>query len=312
MLRRHMGRSGLTVGRLGLGTMMWGRSTPAEDAHEQLELFVASGGDLVDTAHGYGDGAAEEMLGALLGHVVGRDEIVLCTKAGITRRSGERVVDTSRRSLLAQLETSLTRLGTDHVDLWLVHAWSARTPVEETVSALEWAVSSGRARYAGVSNHGGWHSARTMSLLEQRGIPVVANEVEYSLLHRMPEDEVIPAARHLGLGVLPWAPLGRGVLTGKYRHGTPADSRAASGEHRAFVDRFADADARQVVEAVHTAAHGLGVSATEVALAWVRDRAGVVAPVVGTRTSTQLRAVLRVEDLELPPEIVRALDDVSD
>lgn len=306
-----MGRSGLSVSRLALGTMTWGRATEPETASEQLRTFLDAGGNLVDTAHGYGDGASEEILGRLLEDEVSRDDVVICTKAGISRRSGERVVDTSRHALLRQLDTSLDRLGTDHVDLWLVHTWSDDVPLSETLSALEWAVSTGRARYVGVSNYSGWQAARAMSLLEQGRVPLVANEVEYSLVNRTPEPDLTEAAQALGFGLLPWSPLGRGVLTGKYRNGIPADSRAASRDFPRFTARFLDEHSTAVVEALVIAAKGLDVTPAEVALAWVRDRPGVVSPIVGARTTTQLRTSLASESLELPAELVEALDEVS-
>ena len=312
MEQRRLGRSGLKVSRLALGTMTWGRDTDEHEAGDQLKIFLEAGGTLLDTAAGYGDGESERVIGGLLGSAVDREEVVLATKAGISRRTGERVVDTSRRTLMSQLDTSLARLGTTYVDLWLVHTWSDTAPVEETLSALEWAVTSGRARYVGVSNYSGWQSAQAATLMSAGRVPLVANEVEYSLLNREAEDEVAGAATALGLGLLPWSPLGRGVLTGKYRHGVPADSRAASREHGGFTSRYLDDDSAQVVDAVAIAARGLGVSATEVALAWVRDRPGVVAPIVGARTTAQLRTALASEQLELPDELVSALDDVSD
>jgi aryl-alcohol dehydrogenase-like predicted oxidoreductase len=291
--------------------MTWGRATEPETASEQLRTFLDAGGNLVDTAHGYGDGASEEILGRLLEDEVSRDDVVICTKAGISRRSGERVVDTSRHALLRQLDTSLDRLGTDHVDLWLVHTWSDEVPLSETLSALEWAVSTGRARYVGVSNYSGWQAARAMSLLEQGRVPLVANEVEYSLVNRTPEPDLTEAAQALGFGLLPWSPLGRGVLTGKYRNGIPADSRAASRDFPRFTARFLDEHSTAVVEALVIAAKGLDVTPAEVALAWVRDRPGVVSPIVGARTTTQLRTSLASESLELPAELVEALDEVS-
>lgn len=306
-----MGTSGLRVSRLALGTMTWGRTTDEEGAREQLRTFLDAGGNLVDTAHGYADGASEEIIGRLIDDVVARDELVICTKSGISRRSGQRVVDTSRHSLLDQLDTSLERLGTDHVDLWLVHTWSDDVPLSETLSALEWAVGTGRARYVGVSNFSGWQVARAMSLLEQARVPLVANEIEYSLVNRTPEPDLLAAAQSLGFGLMPWSPLGRGVLTGKYRHGIPADSRAASRDFPRFTARYLDDHAAQVVEALAIAAKGLDVSLAEVALAWVRDRPGVVSPVIGARTTAQLRTSLASEELELPDELVVALDDVS-
>src|SRR6476646_6075586 len=307
----RMGRSGLSVSRLALGTMTWGRETGPEEAQDQLKTFLAAGGDFVDTAHGYADGLSEQALGSFLGQVVERDEVVICTKAGISRRGGERVVDTSRRALMHQLDGSLERLGTHFVDLWLVHTWSDDTPLEETLSALEWAVTTGRARYVGVSNYSGWQSAHAATLMAQRGVPLVANEIEYSLLQRRAEQEQAPAASALGFGLMPWSPLARGVLTGKYRHGIPADSRAASRVYPGFTSRFLGERTAQVVDALVIAARGLEVSPAEVALAWVRDRPGVVAPVVGARTLQQLRTALASESLSLPPELVQALDDVS-
>ena len=313
MEHRHVGRSGLRVSRLGLGTMQWGRDTDEHEAREQLEAFAEAGGNLIDTAAGYSDGDSEAVIGSLLGKVVDRADVVLATKAGISRRTGERVVDVSRRALLDQLDGSLVRLGVDHVDLWQVHTYASTVPLEETLAALDLAWSTGRARYVGVSNFGGWQTGWTLAY-QQSGTgraPIVSTQVEYSLVQRGIEREVLPAAERLGLGVLAWSPLGRGVLTGKYRGGTPADSRAASPHFAAFVERYLDARSRQVVEAVCTAAEGLGVSPLEVALAWVRDQPGVTAPILGARTAAQLRGALEVESVVLPAEIRTALNDVS-
>ena len=194
-----------------------------------------------------------------------------------------------------------------------MHTWVDDAPLEETLTALDHAVTSGRAAYVGVSNYNGWQTAQAATW--QRAVPgratLASNQVEYSLLNRAVEAETIPAARALGLGVLPWSPLGRGVLTGKYRGGTPADSRAASPHFSTFVGRYLDDDSQRVVEAVARAADGLGWSSLEVALAWVRDRPGVTAPILGARTAAQLRESLTVEECELPAEIIQALDDVS-
>jgi aryl-alcohol dehydrogenase-like predicted oxidoreductase len=311
--QRRLGSSGLFVSRLGLGTMTWGRDTDEHEARDQLVAFVEAGGTLVDTAAGYGDGESEALLGGLLAGVIGREEVVLATKAGISRRTGERVVDVSRGTLLDELDGSLRRLDTDHVDLWQVHTWSDDAPLAETLSALDIAVTSGRARYAGISSYSGWQTARAVTW--QQGAPtrtpIVSTQVEYSLVQRGIEQEVLPAAQALGIGVLPWSPLGRGVLTGKYRSGTPAESRAASPIFESFVGRYLDARSRRIVDAVATAADGLGVTPLEVALSWVRDRAGVTAPIVGARTAAQLRGALTSDEIDLPAEIVAALDDAS-
>ncbi|WP_411284992.1 aldo/keto reductase [Lapillicoccus sp.] len=311
MRHRRLGTSGLSVSRMALGTMTWGTVLDGEACRDQLRTYLDAGGNLLDTAFGYGGGAAESLVGSFLGDVVAREDLVISTKAGIERRGTERVVDTSRGTLLRQLDTSLRRLQTDHVDLWLVHTWSDEAPLAETMSALEYAVGSGKARYVGVSNYSGWQSARAFSLLESARVPLVANEVEYSMIHRDPERELAPAAESLGFGLLPWSPLARGVLSGKYRNGVPSDSRAASRDFPNFVERFLDGRSTTIVEAVATAARGLQVSPTEVSLAWLRDRPGVVAPIVGARTTAQLRTALASEDLELPPQLVEALDEIS-
>jgi aryl-alcohol dehydrogenase-like predicted oxidoreductase len=310
---RSVGATGLKVSRLGLGTMTWGRDTDEHEARDQLIAFAEAGGTLVDTAAGYADGVSEELIGSLIGDVVARDEVVIATKAGVSRRTGTRVTDASRGTMLSSLDGSLKRLGVDHVDLWQVHTWVDDTPLEETLSALDTAVATGRASYVGVSNYSGWQTAQAATW--QRAVPgrapVASTQVEYSLLNRTVEDEVLPAARALGVGLLSWSPLGGGVLTGKYRSGTPADSRAATSQSSGRVGAYLAPRSQRVVEAVARAAEGLGWSPLEVALAWVRDRPGVTAPIVGARTAQQLRGALGVEDLDLPVEIAAALDDVS-
>jgi aryl-alcohol dehydrogenase-like predicted oxidoreductase len=313
MQQRRLGSTGLQVSRLGLGTMTWGRDTDEHEARDQLIAFAEAGGTLLDTAAGYGDGASEELMGSLIGDVVARDEVVLATKAGISRRTGSRVTDTSRGTMISTLDASLKRLQVDHVDLWQVHVWVEDIPLEETLSALDYAVTSGRASYVGISNYAGWQTAQAATW--QRAVPgratLASTQVEYSLLNRHVEHEVLPAAEAMGLGVLPWSPLGRGVLTGKYRTGTPADSRAASPHFGNFVEAYLTERGHRIVEAVARAAEGLDWTPLEVALVWVRDRPGVTAPIVGARTAAQLRGALGTDDLTLPPEIVDALDDVS-
>jgi aryl-alcohol dehydrogenase-like predicted oxidoreductase len=311
MEQRHLGRTGLRVSRLGLGTMAWGRDTDEGEAADLLKAYLDAGGNLLDTADVYGDGEAEVLLGRLLEGI--RDEIVIATKA-VSVPQSDRRFDASRRHLLAALDASLERLGTDYVDVWQLHAYDERTPMEETLAALDTAVHSGKARYVGVANYSGWQLAAASCW--QRAVPgrapIASVQMEYSLLQRGIEREVGPAAESLGVGLLPWSPLGRGVLTGKYRLGTPSDSRAASDRFAGFVEPYLHEGARRIVDAVSTASDGLGVAPLEVALSWVRDRPGVVAPIVGARTSAQLRGALASEDLTLPREIRAALDDVSE
>lgn len=313
MQQRSVGRTGLFVSRLGLGTMTWGRETDEHEARDQFRRYVEAGGNFVDTAASYGDGLSEQLLGSLIGDVVAREEIVIATKGGVGRRGRQRVPSASRGTLLDDLDNSLRRMKVDHVDLWQVHVWSDETPIEETLATLDFAVQTGRARYVGISNYSGWQTAQaaTWQRAVAGRVPLSSTQVEYSLLQRSVEQEVIPAAVANGLGVLPWSPLGRGVLTGKYRSGLPSDSRAASDTYAAFVHPYLDERGRGVVEAVCRAAEGLGWSPLQVALVWVRDRPGVTATIVGARTAAQLSPALACEDLALPPELIAALDDVS-
>ena len=308
------GSTGLKVSRLGLGTLTWGRDTDEHEARDQLVAFVEAGGTLVDTAAGYGDGASEELIGSLLGDVVDRDDVVLATKAGISRRRGTRETNASRGYLLSTLDASLRRLGVDHVDLWQVHTWVDDTPLEETLSALDLAVSSGRASYVGVSNYNGWQTGQAATW--QRAVPgravLASTQVEYSLLSRGVEAEVLPAAQALGLGVLPWSPLGRGVLTGKYRHGTPADSRAASPHFSTFVETLPRP----------TAPRGSSRRWPPRPTAWAGRRwrwrwpGCATGPESPRRSSARAprpssRASSASRSCALPGEIVEALDDVS-
>lgn len=308
MQQRYVGNSGLRVSSLALGTMSWGSETDEQQATGLLRRFVDAGGTLIDTAASYAGGQAEAMLGGMLGDVVARSEVVLSTKAGFSTSEGRRSVDTSRNGMLSGLDASLARLGTDHVDIWFAQAWDPNVPLDETLSALEFALRSGRARYAGVSNFNGWQTAKAAAVA---GFPLVANQSEYSLVHRAPEAELIPAIEDAGLGLLAWGPVGRGVLTGKYRGHVPADSRAASSRLAGYVGPYLEGAASSVVEAVAMAAKGLGRSALDVSLSWLLSQHGVAAALLGARTTVQLKEALDATLAPLPPEIAQALEDVS-
>jgi len=256
MEHRKMG--GVSVSRLGLGTMTWGRDTDENEAAQQLQYFIEAGGNLIDTAAVYGDGDAERVLGGFIGTLVKRDQVFIASKAGITFKDGARKVNNSRNDLKSDLDRSLTRLNVDFLDLWQIHTWDKNTPLDETLS-----------------------------------------------------EEVIPASSALNLGFLAWSPLGRGVLTGKYRGGVPSDSRGASPHFANFVEPYLSERARQVVEAVCVAADGLGYSPLEVALSWVRDAPGVTSALIGARTGAQLRGILTVEQITLPDQVRQALNEVS-
>lgn len=311
MERRKLG--GVSISRLGLGTMTWGRDTDENEAAQQLQDFVEAGGNLVDTAAVYGDGDAERVLGGFIGTLVKREDLFLATKAGINFKDGARQISNSRNEMISDLDRSLSRLNAEYVDLWQVHTWDKSTPLEETLSALDYATSSGKARYVGVCNFNGWQIARSASL--QNPIfgkaAVTTAQNEYSLLNRKVEEEILPASGALNLGFLAWSPLGRGVLTGKYRGGVPSDSRGASPHFANFVEPYLSERAKQIVEAVCIAADGLGYSPLEVALSWVRDAPGVTSALIGARTGAQLRGILTVEQITLPDQVRQALNEVS-
>jgi len=310
---RRAGNSGLSITRLGLGTMTWGRDTDEHEAADQMRAYLDAGGNFIDTAAVYGDGDSERVIGGLAGSLFKREEIVLATKAGITFPNGVRTVNNSRAALMAELDNSLARLGTDYVDLWQIHTWDSENPISDTLSALDWAYNTGRARYVGISNFSGWQTAHCVTRQANQGgkAPISSIQSEYSLLNREVEREVIPAAEALGFGFLPWSPLGRGVLTGKYRNGLPSDSRGASPHFAGFVEPYLDERSSRIVEAVCVAADGLGFSPLEVALAWVRDAPNVTSAIVGARTGAQLRGALTSEQISLPDVVRDALNEVS-
>jgi aryl-alcohol dehydrogenase-like predicted oxidoreductase len=309
MQQRYVGNSGLRVSALSLGTMSWAGETDEQDATELLRTFMNAGGRHIDTAASYADGRSEAMIGSMLGDVVSRTEVSISTKAGMSTSDGRRTVDTSRNAMLSGLDASLARLGTDYVDIWFAQAWDGNVPLDETLSALEFALRSGRARYAGVSNFNGWQTAKAAAVA---GFPLVAAQAEYSLLHRKPEEELIPAVEDAGLGLMGWAPLGRGVLTGKYRGNIPAHSRAAHSVLAPYVEPYLAQQPTSVVEAVSMAAKGLGRTPLDVSLSWLLSQHGVATAIVGPRTPVQLKEILESQLTPLPPEIARALEDVSE
>jgi len=311
MRTRRVGASDIEVSALGLGTMTWGHGTTITDAIAILRRFLDAGGTLIDTAAAYGFGDVESLIGHLCAKTFSRRALVLATKSGYVVRDGDRVVDTSATTLLDDLTGSLRRLRTDHVDLWQIHA-RGDAPIEETLTAADTAVAKGMARQVGVSNFLGWQIAEAATWQKALGhVPVVSAQAEYSLLARRAEVEILPCVRQLGLGFFPWSPLGRGVLTGKYRTATPPDSRGGSKNLSWFVEPYLQDASTLIVDAVAKAARGLALSAAQVALLWVRDAPGVTAPLIGPRTPDQLEPLLALDDNELPEVITAALDDAS-
>ena len=313
MEMRRAGNSGLSLSRLGLGTMTWGRDTDTHEAADQCRAFIEAGGNFLDTSSTYGDGDSERVIGGLIGTLFKREDVAIASKAGVSFPGGVRTVNNSRQTLIAELDRSLSRLETDYLDIWQIHSWDPHNPLEDTLSALDYAYSSGKARYVGISNFSGWQSSRAITIQETNSAkaPIVTHQVEYSLLNREIESEVLPCADETGVGILAWAPLGRGVLTGKYRRGVPSDSRAAAPHFVKHVEPYLREKPQRIVEAVCVAAEGLGFAPLEVALAWVRDTPGITSAIVGARTGAQLRGILASEEISLPDVVRQALDEVS-
>jgi aryl-alcohol dehydrogenase-like predicted oxidoreductase len=293
--------------------MTWGRDTDEIEAADQCRAFLDAGGNFLDTAAIYGDGDSERVIGGLIGTLFPRDQVIIATKAGISFSEGVRKVEASRHALIADLDRSLARLGTDYVDVWQIHSWDELTPLDDTLSALDYAYTTGRARYVGISNFSGWQLARAATKQQSNSMkaPLTTVQSEYSLLNRSAEYELIDASVECGLGFLAWAPLARGVLTGKYRKGVPSDSRGAAPHFAKHIEPYLDARSSKIVDAVAVAAEGLGFSPLEVALSWVRDAPGVTSALIGARTGAQLRGVLKTEEIALPNIVRTALDEIS-
>jgi aryl-alcohol dehydrogenase-like predicted oxidoreductase len=293
--------------------MTWGRDTDTHEAADQCRAYIEAGGNFFDTSPTFGDGDSERVIGGLIGALFKREDVAIATKAGVSHPGGVRTINNTRTSLIAELDKSLSRLETDYVDIWQIQMWDEDTPLEDTLSALDYAYTSGKARHVGVSNFSGWQSARAITIQAGNSAkaPIVTNQIEFSLLNRSAELEILPCARSTGTGILAWAPLGRGVLTGKYRNGIPSDSRAAAPHFVKHVEPYLQERSTRIVEAVTVAAEGLGYAPLEVALAWVRDTPGITSAIVGARTGAQLRGILKSEEIALPAIVRSVLNEIS-
>ncbi len=319
MRYRLLGHSGCAVSELCLGTMTFGAETDESGSHEQLDVFVEAGGTLIDTADVYAAGASEEIIGRWLAKRP-RDvseRVVIATKGRFATDQGPNGNGLSARHLTRALDASLGRLGTDAIDLYQVHAYDPHTPMEETLRTMDGFVHAGKIRYYGLSNFTGWQltkavlTARTLGLREP-----VTLQPQYSLIVREIEWEIVPAALDLGLGLLPWSPLGGGWLSGKYRRNQrpTGDTRLGEDPGRGMeaYDRRGSDRTWRVIHAVEQAAESRGVSMAEVALAWVNNRPGVASTIIGARTREQLETNLRAAGLELSAQEHALLDRASD
>jgi aryl-alcohol dehydrogenase-like predicted oxidoreductase len=315
---RSLGRAGLKISAITLGTMTFGGvgdfaavgSTDLDTARRQIDIALEAGVNLIDTADVYSDGVSEEIVGAVM---AGRREAaLLTTKVRFPMGDGPNDQGLSRHHIIAGCEASLRRLGTDYLDLYQLHEWDGQTPLEETFAALDQLVASGKVRYVGVSNFSAWHLMKAIGVAErEHRPPVVSQQIHYTLQAREAEYELIPAAIDAGVGVLVWSPLAGGLLSGKYRrgHDAPVGARdlAAWGEPPVRDQELL----YDIVEVLVEIAGTKEVSPAEVALAWTLGRPGVTSVVIGARTDNQLRTNLKAADLVLTAEEVDRLEQAS-
>ncbi|MDX6212488.1 MAG: hypothetical protein QOF82_1575 [Frankiales bacterium] len=310
---RQLGRSGLKVSALTLGTMTYGGggkfakvgAVMHDEARTQIDLALDAGVNLIDTADVYSNGLSEEIVGAAVKSR--RDQVLLTTKVRFDMGDGPNDGGLSRHHLIRGCEASLRRLGTDYLDLYQLHEWDGMTPMDEIVGAVDHLVDSGKIRYAGVSNFSGWHVMKGLAA----GGPFVSQQIHYTLQAREAENELIPIAIDQGLGVLVWSPLAGGLLSGKYRRGQqpPEGSRVVQEWNEPPIhdeERLYD-----IVDVLVEIAGSHGVSAAQVAIAWLLGRPAVTSVVVGARTIEQLRDNLAAAGLVLDPAERSRLNQVS-
>jgi aryl-alcohol dehydrogenase-like predicted oxidoreductase len=310
-----LGRSGLRVSPFCLGAMTfgedlgWGSSVKASNAI--MDRFIERGGNFIDTANGYTFGHSEKIIGDHLGKDrAKRDRVVIATKffANLFDQDPNGG-GAGRKSVMAACEESLRRLQTDYIDLYWMHCWDANTPIEETMQALNDLVRSGKVRYVGFSDTPAWKVSQAQVTASFRGwAPLVALQIEYSLLERTVEGELIPMARELGLGVTPWSPLRSGVLSGKYTRQSAGKDKADRG---AWVETSLHEKTYQLIDVLQRVAKEQDTTVARVALAWVQGRPGVASTIMGARTLEQLDDNLNALDVKLTPAQVKALDDQS-
>ena len=310
-----IGHSGLRVSPLCLGGMTFGKewgwgSEPAE-AKRILDAYVDRGGNFIDTANGYTKGHSEAIIGEHLAHDrKKRDRVVIATKFTTNLFLGDpNGGGANRKAIIAQCEESLRRLQTDYIDLYWLHAWDRTTPIEETMRALDTLVEQGKVRYLGFSDTPAWKVAQAQTMALLRGwSPLVALQIEYSLLQRTVEAELVPMAGELGLGITPWGPLRGGALSGKYKREGKGKHEAGRG---ARVTTYLDDRTFDILDVLERIATELGTTVPRVALAWVQGRPGVTSTIIGARTMEQLEDNVGALDVKLTAEQVTRLDAAS-
>ena len=309
MKYRRLGRSGVQIAPLALGTFNFGNRTDAETAATMLDRAVEAGINLVDTADSYATGESERIIGRWLQRSGRRDEVILATKAHYPTGPGPNDRGNSRLHLMRACEASLQRLQVDYIDLFQIHRPDPAVPVEETLAALTDLVRQGKIRYAGCSTHPAWQVTEALLVAELKGtVRYVSEQPPYNLLDRRIENELIPMAQQYDLAVLPWAPLAQGVLAGRYDdvEALPADSRAVK-VGGIYAERVTAAGI-EAGRRFSQLARDAGLTPAQLAVLWVKEQPGVTAPIVGPRTPQQLEELLPVLEMDLEVELAAACD----
>jgi 1-deoxyxylulose-5-phosphate synthase len=309
----HLGNTGLEVSRICLGMMSFGDpargnhpwSLPEEDSRRLIEKALASGITFLDTANVYSDGSSEEITGRAIRDFTDREDVVLATKVHGRMHPGPNGAGLSRKAILRELEDSLRRLGTDYVDLYQIHRWDPKTPIEETLEALDSAVRSGKVRYLGASSMWAWQFSKALYTAGEHGWHrFVSMQDHYNLLNREEEREMHPLCADQGVGVIPWSPLARGRLTRDWEETTNRSETDAFGDKL-----YVEASDRAIVARVAEIAEERGVSRAQVALAWVLAKPVVTAPIVGVTKDAHLDDAVAAVDLHLSDEEIARLEE---
>ncbi|MBB3110364.1 aryl-alcohol dehydrogenase-like predicted oxidoreductase [Paenibacillus phyllosphaerae] len=307
---RLLGRSGLAVSELCLGTMTFGNTTNEQDSIEMINRFIERGGNFLDTADVYVSGRSEEIVGQAIKDR--RDEVVLATKVRMQTSNHPNGVGISRKHIMEGVDASLRRLQTDYIDLYQVHVWDHATPIEETLRALDDLVSSGKVRYIGCSNFFAWQLMKALATSDMnRYVRFISIQPQYSLVSREMDREMISLCLEENVGIIPWAPLGGGFLTGRYNREEPIEGRLTSkvGESswalRNSEKNFA------ILDEVKRVAEEVGKTPAQVALRWLNQRKGITSPIFGASTLAQFEDNMGALDWKLPEELWNRLSEVS-
>ncbi|MEH1942261.1 MAG: aldo/keto reductase [Nostoc sp.] len=317
MKYKLLGKSGLRVSELSLGTMTfgedWGWGASVDESRKIFDSYVEAGGNFIDTANGYTDGSSEKIVGELIAKE--RERFVVATKYSFPLQMNNKKGDPNasgnhRKNLIQSLESSLKRLNTDYIDLFWLHAWDFTTPIEEILRSLDDVVRQGKVLYIGISDTPAWIVSQANTIAQYQGwTQFVALQIEYSLIQRTPERDLLPMAKALDLAVTPWSPLGGGVLTGKYNQ----PPQAGDEQGRLVNPAFGTISERNlaIAQVVSEVATQIGHTPSQVALAWLHAQSGVIIPIIGARKLTQFQDNLASLNITLSPEHLQRLNEVS-